>query len=82
MREAAAEGIDPVLLIQLHRLLLHLLFVPLELLLDLLDLRLEGLHRLHRLDLFDAEGEEDDAEDDGEDDDREAEIARQVVEPR
>ncbi len=79
--QAAAEGVDPVLLIQLHRLLLDLLLVPLVLLLDLLDLRLQGLHGLHRLDLLDAEGEQHDPEDDREDDDREAEVAREVVEP-
>src|SRR6185437_15432714 len=61
-------------------LLLDLRLVPFELLLDLLDLRLEGLHRLHRLDLLDAEREQHDPEDDREQDDRDAEVPGEVVE--
>jgi hypothetical protein len=71
-REAGAEWIDLVLLVELHHLLLLALLVVLVLGLDRLQLRLHPLHLLHRVELLDGQRHEDRAHDDREQDDREA----------
>ena len=65
--ETPPERVHPVLAVQPHRLLVHLLprrgvSFPFVLPLDLLHLRLDGLHRLHRPDLLDPQREQEDAD--------------------
>ena len=71
-RQARRERIDPMLLVELHRLLLELAAVALVLLLQLLELGLDGLHGLRRGELLPGEREQHQPHDDREADDREA----------
>ena len=50
--DAGGKGVDFVLLVEAHHFLLHALFVVFVFLLDLLDLRLQGLQRAHPFQLF------------------------------
>src|SRR5918996_1860019 len=59
-REAPAQRVDLVLLVQLHDLFVELLPVPLVLLLQRLDLGLDLLHLVHRSGLLQREGDQDD----------------------
>jgi hypothetical protein len=69
-REAGGKGIDLVLPVELHDLLVHLLLVVLVLLLDRLQLRRVHLEALHRPELLDRERQDHDPHDQREDDDR------------
>src|SRR6266511_4695400 len=69
-RQARGRGIDVVLPVELHQLLVALLFVVLEALLDRLHLRHVRLHRLHRVDLLDGEGHHQQPHHHGQRDDR------------
>ncbi|OPZ76115.1 MAG: hypothetical protein BWY77_01976 [bacterium ADurb.Bin431] len=71
-REAAAEGADPVGLIQVQHLRVELLGLVLVLLLDFLQLGLERLHLLHGAVGLGLEGPEDRADDHDHQDDGEA----------
>ena len=51
-RDAGGERVDFVVFVEAHHFLLHALFVVFELLFDLLELRLQGLHRPHPFQLF------------------------------
>ena len=68
-RETSAEGIDPVLLVELHQLLVHLLRVVLILLAKFRHLRREKLHPLHGGGCLVLQGPEGGLDEDGEDDD-------------
>ena len=70
-REAAHERVGLLDLVQLHHFFLERLPVTLVLLLQLLDLGLQCLHRPLGLDLLDEDGEEDDAQRHHQEDDRE-----------
>ena len=75
-RQARGSRVDVALPVELHELLVLLLLVALVLLLDLLHLRQEGLHPLHRVDLPDGERDEGEP-----DDDRETTIDQAQVRP-
>ena len=68
--DAGGQGIDFVLLVEAHHLLLHALAVVFELRLDLFDLRLQRLHRAHALDLPVGERDQDRPGEDRQGDDR------------
>ena len=68
-REASADGVDLVLLHELHGLGVHFLRVILVALLDLLHLGLEFLHPLHRLGAGVGQRPEEELDDDGDDND-------------
>ena len=80
-RQASPEGVHAGLPVEAHRLFLSLLLVAFVLLLKVLDLRLQRLHRLHGLDLLHAQGEEEEAQDERQDDDRYAVVRDDVVQP-
>jgi hypothetical protein len=65
-------GVDVVVLVELHQLLVHLLPVALVLPLDLLHLRRMRLQVLHRVDLADDERDEADPDEDRQRHDRPA----------
>ena len=71
-REAGAQGIDLVLLVELHHLLVLALLVVLVLRLQRLDLRRERLQALHRLELLERQREQRRADHDRQRDDRDA----------
>ena len=69
-RQARGGGVDVVLAVELHQLLVLLLLVRLVLLLDLLHLRREPLQVLHRVDLPHGERHEQDPHEHRQRDDR------------
>ncbi len=69
-RQARGGGVDVVLAVELHQLLVLLLLVRLVLLLNLLHLRREPLQVLHRVDLPHGERHEQDPDDHRQRDDR------------
>ena len=85
-RHAGGEGVDFVLFVERHHLLLHALFVVFVLRLDLLDLRLQRLHRAHPFQLFVGERDQQGAGDDRQGDDRhppaEADVVVEELEDR
>lgn len=78
-RTQAAERVDPILAVELHRLLRSALSVALVFLLDLLHQRLERAHRLDLATLLDSERDHHHPHKQGEGNDRDAEISEQVV---
>ena len=78
--QATRQGIDLVLLVELHHLLVLLLLVVLVLRLDLLDLGLGSLHRHHRFGLLGRQREQHEHHQDGEQDDGDPEVGDQPVE--
>ena len=78
-REAAAQGVCAVLLVELVDFLGHAHAVAAELSLQLLDLGLQGLLGLHRPHLLDVQGEQDDPDCEREDDDRGPVVRDHVV---
>ena len=80
-RQASAHGVDLVLAVELHRLLLQARRVALVLVPERIDLRLERLHRLHRAHALHRQRVEQDLRDDGEEDDREPVIADVAIDP-
>src|SRR3954454_9606997 len=78
-REAGAQRIEVVLLVELHELLLHPLLVFLVALLDLLHLWLEQLERLHRADLLEGQRQDQKADHARESDYRPAPAQADVV---
>mgnify|MGYP007112879641 CR=1 FL=1 len=70
-RQAASEGVYPVLLVELHRLGAYGLLVALILLLNLLHQRSDLLHLLHRLELRLCERRYEQLDDEGDDYNRE-----------
>lgn len=78
-REAPAQWIDSMFAIQPHYLLLLLfwiIFIPLR---KEGDLRLQGLHRLHRLEAFCGEGMEGDLLEYGDQDNSYAVVAAEAI---
>jgi hypothetical protein len=71
-RDAGGKGVDLVLLVEAHHLLLHALFVVFVFGLDLFDLRLQDLQRTHPFELFVGQRDQQRAGRDSESDDRAA----------
>ena len=69
-RQAGSQRVDLVLLVELHHRLLLSLLVVLVLLLDLLELRLQLLHRPHRADLLHRDRQDREPDDEHQRDDR------------
>src|SRR6476661_569703 len=70
--DAGGKGVDFVLLVEAHHLLLHALFVVLVFGLDLFDLRLQGLQSAHPFQLFVGQRDQQGADEDRQGDDRAA----------
>jgi len=81
-RQAAGQGVDAALLLQRHDGLAHALAVTAVLLPELLDLRLDLLHRALRLHLPDEQPEQQQADRDDQERDRQrpGDAARRVQE--
>ena len=79
-RQAAGERVDVVLLVELHQLFVLLLLVVLVLRLELLDLRLDALHRDHRSRLLRGQRQQHRHDGAGQQDDRDAQVGDDGVE--
>ena len=78
-RQAGGEGVDLVLPVEAHHLLVEALLVVLVLVLERLDLRLESRHRLHRLELLERQRQQRRADEQRQRDDRRAPADPDVV---
>ncbi len=78
-REARAQRVDLLALVEGHDLLVHALLVVLVALLDLLDRRLQRLEALHRLHALEGERQDREPDREGHQDDRDAPAAVEVV---
>ena len=81
-RQAPAERVHLVLLVELHHLFVELLAIALVLRLELLDLRLQSLHRQHGAGRLRGEREQDEHHGDRQQDDRHALVRDDGVEER